>query len=484
MCSDTDVHSEVSATLIKHRHGQTELSLPGLAPVKWAKHDEPVLVVDEDGLWQLEVNTPCLQYKATKKGCQLPITRGKATACRNCTHSKKPCSFANAVLHTPMTSATPRALTTSAVVLRCQESRAARPRHNEDNLWPEVMNAQWVLCQGEWSNDHTFLLDEINQVQHSRPPKNDTASEESQTWGDKEDKEQEPEMGIENDSPNWEEDEEEGEDHPLPRPTTWAQLPQPLLHLQRHLGAKSPPCGGISGDTERAGARNLGLAQGDPHWDITSISGDGTTRAPGVTVLTMLPQRGREDAVIRRQSLLAKDRATKKGLGEPVAAPGGGTTDTRRRQAVVPQVQGRPQGIRGLVGARPPSILHQVPTVRERSHHIVATRVATAQGSVTRGEKDTYTAFRRRPKARATPNWKKFQEGWTTHIPLNYLTDKAVAEYGCNTSSLLTDMYAVNPARGLIQAEKILPSAGELKLSFGEWFQAWKCLLQHIKTYF
>ncbi|EIN03378.1 hypothetical protein PUNSTDRAFT_139604 [Punctularia strigosozonata HHB-11173 SS5] len=82
------------------------------------------------------------------------------------------------------------------------------------------------------------------------------------------------------------------------------------------------------------------------------------------------------------------------------------------------------------------------------------------------------------------PIRKKFQEGWTTHIPLNYLPDKAVAEYGCDTLSLLTDMYAVDPARGLIQAEKVLPSAGELKLSFGEWHQAWKRLLQLIKAYF
>ncbi|EIN06013.1 hypothetical protein PUNSTDRAFT_136811 [Punctularia strigosozonata HHB-11173 SS5] len=82
------------------------------------------------------------------------------------------------------------------------------------------------------------------------------------------------------------------------------------------------------------------------------------------------------------------------------------------------------------------------------------------------------------------PIHKKFQEGWTSHIPLNYLTDKAVAEYGCNTSSLMTDMYAVDPTKGLIQAEKILPSAGELKLSFGKWYQAWKRLLQLIKVYF
>ncbi|EIN03371.1 hypothetical protein PUNSTDRAFT_139614 [Punctularia strigosozonata HHB-11173 SS5] len=94
--SDAEVRSEVSAASSKLRHGQTELSLPDQAPVKRAKHDEPASVVDDNNMWQPEVNTPCLQCKTAKKGCQPPVARGKATACHNCARSKKLCSLANA----------------------------------------------------------------------------------------------------------------------------------------------------------------------------------------------------------------------------------------------------------------------------------------------------------------------------------------------------------------------------------------------------
>ncbi|EIN07607.1 hypothetical protein PUNSTDRAFT_135131 [Punctularia strigosozonata HHB-11173 SS5] len=163
-CSDAEVRSEVSAASSKRRHGQTELLLPDPAPVKRAKHDEPASVVDDDNIWQPEVNTPCLQCKATKKGCQPPVARGNATACRNCARSKKPCSFANAAPRALTASATPCAPTASAVVPRRQESRTACPRHNEDNLWSEVMEAQRALRQGERSNDHSYLLDEIKRI--------------------------------------------------------------------------------------------------------------------------------------------------------------------------------------------------------------------------------------------------------------------------------------------------------------------------------
>ncbi|EIN06586.1 hypothetical protein PUNSTDRAFT_136439 [Punctularia strigosozonata HHB-11173 SS5] len=162
--SDAEVRSEVSAASSKRRHGQTELALPDPAPVKRAKHDEPASVVDDDNMWQPEVNTPCIQCKAAKKGCQPPVARGKATACRNCARSKKPCSFANSAPRAPTASAAPRAPTASAVVPRRQESRTARPRHNEDALWSEVMEAQRALRQGERSNDHSFLLDEIKRI--------------------------------------------------------------------------------------------------------------------------------------------------------------------------------------------------------------------------------------------------------------------------------------------------------------------------------
>ncbi|EIN05536.1 hypothetical protein PUNSTDRAFT_137643 [Punctularia strigosozonata HHB-11173 SS5] len=159
MCSNTEVHSKVSAASSK-----TELSLPDLAPVKRAKHDEPASVVDEDDMWQPEVNTPCVQCKVAKKGCQLPIARGKATACCSCARSKKLCSFANAAPCAPTASAAPRAPTASAVIPRRQESRTTRPCHNEDNLWSEVMEVQQALCQGEQSNDHSYLLDEIEWI--------------------------------------------------------------------------------------------------------------------------------------------------------------------------------------------------------------------------------------------------------------------------------------------------------------------------------
>ncbi|EIN11342.1 hypothetical protein PUNSTDRAFT_131506 [Punctularia strigosozonata HHB-11173 SS5] len=163
--SNVEICSEVSTASSKVRIQvtyRTELSLPDPAPVKQAKHNEPALVVDEDN--NPEVNMPCTQCKATKKECQPPIAQGKATACRNCARNKKLCLFANTTPRAPTASAAPHTLMTSAVVPCCQESWATHPRHNEDNLWSEVMEAQRALHQGEWSNDHSFLLDEIRRI--------------------------------------------------------------------------------------------------------------------------------------------------------------------------------------------------------------------------------------------------------------------------------------------------------------------------------
>jgi hypothetical protein len=78
---------------------------------------------------------------------------------------------------------------------------------------------------------------------------------------------------------------------------------------------------------------------------------------------------------------------------------------------------------------------------------------------------------------------KKFMEGWTSHVPLTYLTDR-----GCllkNKTSSAQDFLSYDPATGQVVATaKTLPDHGELELTFDEWHQAWRRLLDLIKTFF
>lgn len=80
---------------------------------------------------------------------------------------------------------------------------------------------------------------------------------------------------------------------------------------------------------------------------------------------------------------------------------------------------------------------------------------------------------------------KKFMDGgWSSHVPLTYLTDK-----GClfkDKSSIVSaqDLLTVDPSSGAIQTTSTsLSDEGELDLTFDEWHQAWRRLLDLIKTY-
>jgi hypothetical protein len=72
-------------------------------------------------------------------------------------------------------------------------------------------------------------------------------------------------------------------------------------------------------------------------------------------------------------------------------------------------------------------------------------------------------------------------EGWWSHVPLTYLTDK-----GCllKNKNALQDLLSYDPATGkVVTTSKALHDNGELELTFDEWHQAWRRLLDLIKTY-
>lgn len=76
---------------------------------------------------------------------------------------------------------------------------------------------------------------------------------------------------------------------------------------------------------------------------------------------------------------------------------------------------------------------------------------------------------------------KKFAERWTTHVPLNYLTDK-----GCllKNKNATQDILSFDPITGQVTTtSKTLNDSGELELTFDEWHQAWRRLLELIKSY-
>ena len=76
---------------------------------------------------------------------------------------------------------------------------------------------------------------------------------------------------------------------------------------------------------------------------------------------------------------------------------------------------------------------------------------------------------------------RKFAERWTSHVPLTYLTDK-----GCllKNKNAAQDILAFDPVTGQVTTTpKVLNDNGELSLTFDEWHQAWRRLLELIGTY-
>lgn len=76
---------------------------------------------------------------------------------------------------------------------------------------------------------------------------------------------------------------------------------------------------------------------------------------------------------------------------------------------------------------------------------------------------------------------KKFIEGWTSHVSLIHLTDK-----GClfKNKSSTNDALAVDPLTGMIHTTSAsLSDDAELDLTFDEWYQAWRRLLDLIRAF-
>ena len=80
---------------------------------------------------------------------------------------------------------------------------------------------------------------------------------------------------------------------------------------------------------------------------------------------------------------------------------------------------------------------------------------------------------------------KKFADGWSSYVPLTYLTDKGCLFKDKSSSTSSHDLLTVDPTTGAIQTSSTsLSDDGELDLTFDEWHQAWWHLLDLIRTYF
>ena len=80
---------------------------------------------------------------------------------------------------------------------------------------------------------------------------------------------------------------------------------------------------------------------------------------------------------------------------------------------------------------------------------------------------------------------KKFIDGWNTHVPLTFLTDKACSSKNMGASiNSLQDYVTVDDSSGrFVSTARPLSTDGELDLSFNEWHQAWQRLLDLLSRY-
>ena len=79
---------------------------------------------------------------------------------------------------------------------------------------------------------------------------------------------------------------------------------------------------------------------------------------------------------------------------------------------------------------------------------------------------------------------RKFMEGWSSHIPLTYLTDKGCLLKNKSLLSASQDVLSYNSTTGqVITTSKVLNDNSELDFTFDEWHQAWCRPLELIKTF-
>ena len=78
---------------------------------------------------------------------------------------------------------------------------------------------------------------------------------------------------------------------------------------------------------------------------------------------------------------------------------------------------------------------------------------------------------------------KKFAEGWNVHVPLTFLTDKGCLTKDKPTAGAAQEILTLDNAGHMQTSSKPLHDDGELDLTFDEWHQAWRRLLELIKSF-
>jgi hypothetical protein len=79
---------------------------------------------------------------------------------------------------------------------------------------------------------------------------------------------------------------------------------------------------------------------------------------------------------------------------------------------------------------------------------------------------------------------KKFIDGWNVHVPLTYLTDRGCLLKDKSLANSAQDLLTIDGSSGrVLTTAKPLSDDGELNLTFDEWHQAWRRLLDLIKSY-
>ena len=75
-------------------------------------------------------------------------------------------------------------------------------------------------------------------------------------------------------------------------------------------------------------------------------------------------------------------------------------------------------------------------------------------------------------------------DGWVVHVPLTFLTDKGCLLKGKALTGSTQDILTFDSSSGQVTTtSKPLNEHGELDLTFDEWHQAWRRLLDLIRDY-
>ncbi|PPQ94251.1 hypothetical protein CVT25_004971 [Psilocybe cyanescens] len=74
--------------------------------------------------------------------------------------------------------------------------------------------------------------------------------------------------------------------------------------------------------------------------------------------------------------------------------------------------------------------------------------------------------------------------GWASHIPLTFLTDKFCAQKSGTSTETLNESLSIDTSTGkIVTASRTLSITGEMDLTFDEWYQAWRRLLDLVQQY-